>query len=61
VYIKSALLHVLVTIDGFWFGWLDLLHLIHSHSSGLQAAQLCRYSTHFPVQLYTRTRILSLH
>jgi hypothetical protein len=26
---------------------LDLLHLIHSHSSGLQVIQLHRYSTHF--------------
>jgi hypothetical protein len=23
--------------NGFWIGWLELLHLIHSHSSGLQA------------------------
>jgi hypothetical protein len=37
---------VLVTIDGFWIG-LDLLDLIHSHSSGLQAIQRYRYSTHF--------------
>jgi hypothetical protein len=28
---------VLVTIDGVWIGWLDLLHLIHSCNSGLQA------------------------
>jgi hypothetical protein len=43
-------------------GWvLDLLHLIHSHSSGLQDIQLYCYSTHFPVHRCTRTRILSLH
>jgi hypothetical protein len=30
--------------DGFG---LDLLHLIHSHSSGLQPIQQYRYSTHF--------------
>jgi hypothetical protein len=34
-------------LDGFWIGWLDLLHLIHSHSSGLHAIQRYRYSTHF--------------
>jgi hypothetical protein len=28
---------------GFWIGWLDLLHLIHSHNSGLQAIQ------HYPI------------
>jgi hypothetical protein len=37
----------LTCIDGFWIGWLDLSHLIHSHSSELQAIQHCRYSTHF--------------
>jgi hypothetical protein len=50
-----------VTIEGFWIGWLDLLHLIHLHSSGLQAIQRYRYSTLFPVHRYTRTRVLSLH
>jgi hypothetical protein len=45
----------------FWIWWLDLLHFIHSHSSGLQAIQRYRWSTHFPVHRYTRTRVLSLH
>jgi hypothetical protein len=35
------------------------LHLIHSHNSRVQVMQ--RYSTHFPVHRYTRTRVLSLH
>jgi hypothetical protein len=35
--------------DGVSIAWLDLLHLIHSHSWGLQAIQRCRYSTHSPV------------
>jgi hypothetical protein len=39
----------------------DLLHLTHSHSSGLQAIQRCRYSTHFPLHRYTRSRVISLH
>jgi hypothetical protein len=34
-------------IRGFLIGWLDLLHLIHSHSSGLLVMQRYRYSTHF--------------
>jgi hypothetical protein len=33
--------------DGVWIGWLDLLSLIHSHSSGLQAIRRYHYSTHF--------------
>jgi hypothetical protein len=44
-----------------WIGWLCSLHLIHSHNSGLQVLQRYRYSTHFTVHRYTRTRILSLH
>jgi hypothetical protein len=44
---------------GFWTGWLNLLHLIHSHSSGLQEIQRYRWSTHFPVHSCSRTRILS--
>jgi hypothetical protein len=35
---------VWVTIDGFWIGRLDLLHLIYSHSSGLHPYS---YSIHF--------------
>jgi hypothetical protein len=42
-------------------GGLDLLYHIHSHSSVLQAIQRYRFSAHFPVHCYTRTRILSLH
>jgi hypothetical protein len=34
---------------------------IHSHISGLQAIQRYRYSAHFPVHRFTRTKILSLH
>jgi hypothetical protein len=34
---------------------------IHSHNFGLQAIQRYRWSTHFPVHRYTRTRVLSLH
>jgi hypothetical protein len=33
--------------DGFWIGRWDLLHLIHSYSSELQATQCYRYSTNF--------------
>jgi hypothetical protein len=40
---------------------LDLLHFIHSHSSGLQAEQRYRCSTHCPIHRYTNTRVLSLH
>jgi hypothetical protein len=28
--------------DGFWIGWLDLLHHAHSHNSGLQVIQRYR-------------------
>jgi hypothetical protein len=52
---------VRVLWDGVWFGWLDLLHLIHSHSSALQAIQLYRWSTQFTIHRCTRTRVLSLH
>jgi hypothetical protein len=31
--------------NGFWIGWLDLLHLMHSHSSGLHVIQRYHYST----------------
>jgi hypothetical protein len=51
------LLRVLLTVDGFWIGWLDLLHLVHLHNSGLHTTQRYRYSTQFAV----RTSILSLH
>jgi hypothetical protein len=44
---------------GFWIGWLDLLHLIHSYNSGLQEIQRYRYSTHFPAHRYTRTSLIS--
>jgi hypothetical protein len=37
---------------------LHLLHLIHSQSSRLHIIQLYRYSTHFAVHRYTRTRVL---
>jgi hypothetical protein len=37
------------------------MHLIHSQSSGLQAIQRYRYSTHLTVHRYTHTRVLSLH
>jgi hypothetical protein len=62
---KSHKLSILSCVGVFaWlrkgFG-LDLLHLIHSHSSGLQAIQCYCYSTHFPVHRCTCTRILSLH
>jgi hypothetical protein len=40
-----------------WIYW----HLIHSHNSGLQATQRCRWSTFFAVHRYTKTRVLSLH
>jgi hypothetical protein len=48
-------------ITGFWIGWLDLLRLIHSHSSVLQAIQRNFRSTYFPVHRCTCARILSLH
>jgi hypothetical protein len=55
VYLLFSLLSILsrvgVTIDGFWIGWLDLLHFIHSQSSGLQAITAYSYSTHFPVHV----------
>jgi hypothetical protein len=31
----------------FWIGWLDLLHHIRSHRTGLHAIQRYRCSTHF--------------
>jgi hypothetical protein len=46
---------------------LDLLHLIHSHNSGLQAIQRYRYSTHFFAVAQALgfsvliSRVLSLH
>jgi hypothetical protein len=33
----------------------------HTHNSELQAVQRYRYSTHFPLDPFARTRILSLH
>jgi hypothetical protein len=46
--------------DGFWIGWLDLLDVIDSHSSGLQAIQHYRCSTQFTVHCCIRTsRILA--
>jgi hypothetical protein len=55
--------HCIISLSsshGFWIGWLDLLHLVHSHSSGLQAIRRYRYSTHFTVHRWTCTRVLSL-
>jgi hypothetical protein len=39
---------------------LDILHLIHSHNTELQALQRYRYSTHFAVNRCTRTRVLTV-
>jgi hypothetical protein len=39
-------------------GFIDTLYI---HNSGLQAIQRYRYSTHFSVRRYTRTRVLGLH
>jgi hypothetical protein len=46
-------------LDGSSIGWLDLLHLIHSHNSGLHAIQRYRWSTHFIVHRCTHTKVLS--
>jgi hypothetical protein len=35
--------------------WLDLLHVIHSHNSGLQVLRRYRCSAHFAVLRYTQT------
>jgi hypothetical protein len=47
-------------LDGFWIGWLDSL-TPYTFSSGLQAIQHYRWSTHFTVHCCTRTRVHSLH
>jgi hypothetical protein len=45
---------------GFWIGdWIYCT--LYVHNSGVQAIQRYRWSTHFPVHRYTRTKILSLH
>jgi hypothetical protein len=51
---------VALLIDQVWIGRLDLL-TPYSHTSELQVIQRYRWSTHFTVHSYTRTRILSLH
>jgi hypothetical protein len=52
--VQSLLSRVLVTIDVFWIGWLDLLHLIHSHNSGLQVnTALSLLYTHYSSPLHT--------
>jgi hypothetical protein len=45
---------------GFWIGWLDLLHRIHTVRDYRQL-QRYRCSTHFLVHRCTHTRVLSLH
>jgi hypothetical protein len=46
---------------GFWIGWLDLLTLIHVHSSKLQATVALSQFYTLSVHRCTRTSVLSLH
>jgi hypothetical protein len=49
VYLSSDRLHCYAggdLQDGFWIGWLDLLHHAHSHNLGLQVIQRYRWPTH---------------
>jgi hypothetical protein len=50
----------IVTIEGVWIGWLDLL-TSHTINSYLQAMQDYRWFTQFKVHRYTRTKIPILH
>jgi hypothetical protein len=53
---------VWVTIDGFWFGRLDLLTPYTITTRDYRQLQRYRYSsTYFPVHRYRRTRVLSLY
>jgi hypothetical protein len=54
--VLCILSRVLVTVD-MVLGWM----IGFIASSELQAVQRCRYSAHFPVHRYARTRVLSLH
>jgi hypothetical protein len=49
---------VVTSNNGLWIGWLDLLTAF-TINAYLEAIQTYRYYTHFPVDRYTRTRILS--
>jgi hypothetical protein len=56
----STLINTVACRGGLQHGVLDWM-IGYSHTSGLQAIQRYRYSTHIPVHRYTRTRILRLH